>query len=96
MPAFYSDPIYKLKQSEITKSNWKKGIYASRVTLLQIKICKFCNKSFEVKPYDPKIFCSQSFAASFNNMGKIQPELTKKKIALSLLGNKSPFYGMKK
>ncbi len=96
MPAFYSALSYREKQSKITKSNWKKGIYDSKIRLLQVKNCRYCNKPFKIKPYDLKIFCSKSCAASFNNKGKVKSEETRNKIALSLFGNKSPFLGIEK
>ena len=98
MYSFYSSLGYRQKQSEISKSNWREGIYAKKIKLLEIRNCKNnnCPNSFSAKPYDPKIFCSKSCASSFNNAKRLQTEETKRKIYLALQGFHSPFKGLEK
>lgn len=88
---FYTDPEYKKKQSEISKRNWKTGIYNHKIRDLIIRSCKRpnCNNKFSVKPYDHKIYCSRHCSALVNNPGRKMSDLTKTKIskALKLLPN---------
>lgn len=95
---FYSNSDYKEKQSRIVKNNWQKGIYSSLVKEPEKRTCRnnFCGKSFFVKPYEEKIFCSKNCSASFNNKRRIQSAETKRKITLALQGTKSPFKGIEK
>lgn len=67
--SFYKDPEYKIKQSESTKDLWSKGIYNKLLKPFTLKKClnPVCNKEFQVKPYNPKIYCSRSCAATANN-----------------------------
>lgn len=92
---FYSDPVYKQKQSTISKNNWKKGVYTSLVKPLETRFCKNnnCTRSFSIKPYDPKIFCSKNCAASINNQKRVLSEITKRKITLALQHYTNPFRG---
>jgi len=85
-PAFYSSQEYKKKQSTIAQNNWRSNKNSSRVKSLETRLCKNieCNKSFRVKPYDVKIFCSESCAAHINNAGRKLSRETKLKIANSL------------
>jgi len=65
---FYTSEEYRKKQSILTKLNWQKGIFDFRLKK-EKRICKKkdCGKIFEVKPSDPKTFCSQSCSATYNN-----------------------------
>lgn len=67
--SFYSSPQYKKLQSRITHNNWKKGLFNHRISPLEIRVCanNQCNKVLRVKPYDLKIYCSNSCAATVNN-----------------------------
>ncbi|MBP9718987.1 MAG: hypothetical protein KBD46_00805 [Candidatus Levybacteria bacterium] len=98
MNLFYSDILYKQKQAEISKNNWKKGLYASLITPLETRNCKNtrCTKSFLIKPWDPKKFCSRSCAATFNNTNRIHSKETKNKIAFAMQKYTSPFKGVEK
>lgn len=96
MFAFYFNPSYRRRQSSITKSNWGKGIYASLIKLPELRNCKNCKKLFSAKPYEQKIFCNSSCAASFNNTDRIQSEDTRRKISLAMQGKNNPFYGAEK
>lgn len=68
-PAFYSNPLYKQKQSKITRRSWKNGKLNHLIKPLETRFCKNpdCKLSFEVKPYSPKIYCSRSCAAHITN-----------------------------
>ncbi|MGA2911595.1 MAG: NUMOD3 domain-containing DNA-binding protein [Candidatus Levyibacteriota bacterium] len=98
MHSFYSDLRYRQKQSAISKTNWRKGIYAKKIKPFETRNCKNgnCPNSFWVKPRDPKIFCSKNCATSFNNAKRLQTEETKRKISLALQGFHSPLKGLKK
>ncbi len=89
---FYTDPEYKRKQSEISKRNWKAGIYNDKIIPLIKKHCKNpnCRNVFFAKPNDRKTYCSQHCSAIINNPGRKMSELTKTKIsnALKSLPNK--------
>ena len=66
-PAFYDDPSYRKKQSEITRRYY---ILHPRVKRVITKNCNnpLCNLPFQVtKPSNPKIYCNHSCAASVNN-----------------------------
>ena len=65
----YNSLLYKEKQSIITKTNWKKGIYDS-LRKREKRQCtrKECERVFEVKPSDKKRFCSRSCAMKVNNL----------------------------
>ncbi len=77
-PAFYDSSEYKKKQADITHLNWEKGIFNHRLKDLVTRFCKNseCERSFQVKPYDQKIFCSHSCSAKVSN-----PKRTKLKIS---------------
>lgn len=68
--AFYDNAEYKQKQAEATHLNWTKGIFNHKVKELVTRSCKNpkCVNSFQIKPYNPKIFCSRSCAAMMNNL----------------------------
>ncbi len=92
---FYNNIEYKERQSAIMKDNWKKGVFDSLRKSLKRK-CKICNKIFEVKPSNPKIYCSHKCSAVASNTGRIQSEETKLKIRKASLGRKSPYKGITK
>lgn len=98
MNLFYWDLDYRKRQSEISKNNWQKGLYVALVSPLEVRECKNnkCSNSFSVKPYDPKIFCSRSCAASFNNPNRIVSEETKRKISLAAQKQQNRFKGVEK
>ena len=50
--------------------------------------CKNCNQSFEPKDKRFNKFCSSSCSASYNNVGRIRSEESKKKTSLALSGRK--------
>ena len=83
---FYTDPEYKKKQSEISKRNWKAGIYDSKIIPLIKRHCKnsSCSNVFLAKPNDRKIYCSQHCSALVNNSGRKMSDLTKMKISNTL------------
>ena len=87
---FYDDPEYKQKQAEITHKYWQKGVYNSFVKSLVAKICKNpnCHSSFQVKPYDPKIYCSQRCAAIVSNLNHPKNKSLKLTTSCILCGNK--------
>lgn len=64
-----SDSLYKSRQSEITKKAWQNGVYNSLIKPLETRTCKnfTCNKTFQVKPYERKIYCGSRCAAIVNN-----------------------------
>lgn len=68
-PAFYDNPVYKKKQSEITRKKWQTGLFTSNTRPVETRECKnpTCKKQFWVKPYNPKIFCSFHCSAVVNN-----------------------------
>lgn len=69
--SFYDSEKYKKKQSIITKKAWKRGDFNWLHKRVK-KICKRngCDEVLEVKPSDPKVFCSQACAATVNNIGR--------------------------
>lgn len=83
-PAFYDDPIYRKKQSEITKNYYA---LHPRIKPLITRVCNNlkCKLAFQVgKPSDPKIYCSRSCSASVNNLGRHQSLETRQKIAAAI------------
>jgi len=69
-PAFYDDPIYKRKQSEITRKYYQ---LHPRIKIPIVRICNNsnCKSPFQVaKPSDPKIYCGHSCAATINNLSR--------------------------
>lgn len=85
-PKFYADPSYKKKQADITRENWKSGIYNFKIMPLTSRLCKNsnCDKSFLVKPYDSKLYCSKRCSAFVNNSGRKTSTLTKMRISMAL------------
>ena len=68
--SFYRSSEYQKLQSEIAKHNWKVGLYKSLIKLNEIRKCKNkdCPNKFSVKPYNPRVYCSQNCAAHVNNL----------------------------
>lgn len=97
-PSFYNNPKYKQKQSEITKRNWSDGKFDSLKKPIEKRFCRNsnCEFSFDVKPYDPKRYCSKNCAATVNNSGRQHPLQTKQKISRALLAYPNPFRGLEK
>lgn len=91
----YHKKEYQELQSRIMKENWKKGLF-DFVYKREKRICarKECGKEFEVQQSDPKIYCCRSCSGKVNNVGRVQSEETKFKIAKALIGTKSPFKGI--
>lgn len=83
---FYSSPEYRKLQSDITKTNWVKGIYNYRIKPLETRTCKNlnCGNTFKVKHFDPKIFCSHRCAAHVGNIGRKLSLSTRLKISKSV------------
>lgn len=87
MPAtFYSSQGYRQKQSLITKNSWKAGKFNFLVKPEVMKRCKNseCCGTFYIKPGNPKVFCSKKCAAHFNNLGRVQSAITRRKISHSI------------
>jgi len=81
--SFYNSLIYKERQAEIARKNWRKGIYEFLRKREERKCLNSkCGKWFEVQMADPKKFCSRKCAAQVNNpkRSNIPPEV-KKEIA---------------
>ncbi len=71
-PAFYDDPSYRKKQSEITK---RYSVLHPRTKKFSIRDCnnRNCNLTFKLsRPSDPKLYCGHSCAASLNNRKRIK------------------------
>lgn len=68
----YDDPEYRRKQSEITRRYWQAGLFNFKIKSPVDRVCKNpkCQKVFQVKPYDPKIYCSHSCSATVNNLNR--------------------------
>lgn len=83
---FHLSPQYKKKQSLNTRKNWENGSYSFKIKPLETRECKNpkCKKTFQIKPYDPKIFCSKKCAVIFNNTGRKMSLVTKNKISEKL------------
>ena len=84
----------------MTSKAWKQGRYLFHVAKLEQRVCKRsgCANSFNVKPFDPKQFCSMNCAAMYNNKQRVQfsnglPEATRTKISIALQGRTSIFKG---
>lgn len=90
---FYDSTDYKKGQSQVAKIAWQNGSYNHLLAKTEKRKCQrgSCNKSFEVKSYDPKQFCSQTCSAIYNNgiRGPVSLE-TKLKIAESI--KRSPYH----
>ncbi|MEK7188782.1 MAG: hypothetical protein AAB685_02945 [Patescibacteria group bacterium] len=84
--SFYSSFEYKKLQSTIAKENWKQGFYDHLIKPPKLRHCKNqdCTNVFKVKDHDPKVFCSSSCAAHFNNTGRKQSLLTRQRISRSI------------
>ena len=95
--SFYNDPKYVKMQSLIMVENWKKGLFDS-IRKREKRICKRkeCGNIFEVKPSDPKVYCSHGCSAIIANTGRTQSEQTRLKIGRAQVGTKSPLKGILK
>lgn len=95
---FYKSKEYIEKQSLLMKKNWQSGVF-NLLRRREMRKCKRneCEKSFEVIPADPKLYCSRSCAAKINNRKRGSlPDEVKLKISNSLKGTISPFRGVKR
>lgn len=71
-PAFYDNPDYRRKQSEITKRYLR---LHPRVKTVITRICSNsnCSLPFQIeKPSDPKIYCGHSCATTINNLNRLK------------------------
>ncbi|TFG35908.1 MAG: hypothetical protein E4H47_00215 [Parcubacteria group bacterium] len=95
---FYNSKDYKRKQSNITKENWKKGIFNFHFKREKKKCArKECERVFEVIRSSPKIYCSKSCATKVNNVERgPHSEEVKLKLSKALKGRKNPYDGLKK
>lgn len=68
--AFYDHPLYKQKQSKITKKYWRAGRFDFKRKPLITKLCvnPNCKLPFQIKPYKLNIYCSSRCAAKVNNL----------------------------
>ncbi len=93
---FYDSIDYRKKQSERNKIAWQNGRFSHNLTPMIRRKCqeKKCEKYFEVKRYDPKIFCSRNCSAHHNNLlrGNMSPEI-RRKISRALKGKESKYKG---
>lgn len=82
----YADLEYRLSQATITRDAWQRGVYNFKKALLEIRPCNnpACNKSFEIKPYEPNKFCSRHCAAIVNNANRIVSVEARERISLGL------------
>ena len=69
---YNSEEEYRKKQARLTRMSWLKGSHAHQVRALEKRKCNRseCKNYFEVKPYNPKVFCSQNCSAIFNNQSR--------------------------
>jgi hypothetical protein len=90
--AFYGSTEYRLKQSALTRENWKKGKF-NFLFRKEKRTCvrKGCSKKFEVIPSYSNIYCGHSCAAKVNNVrrGPYSKEV-REKIARALTGKTHP------
>jgi len=95
--AFYSSTEYKLKQSVLTRKNWKEGTFDFRYQR-EKRVCarEACGKEFEVVLSSRNIYCGSSCAASVNNSKRRWTEAVKQKISRSLRGHINPYRGILK
>jgi hypothetical protein len=93
----YNKREYKEKQSAIMKENWHKGLF-DFIRKREKRKCKRegCDNIFEVTPSDAKMYCCMSCSGMVNNVGRIQSEETKLKIAKALAGRRNPYKGILK
>lgn len=95
--ASYHKKEYQELQSRIMKENWRKGIF-DVIKKRERRLCrrKECENFFEVKPSDPKVYCSHACSAIIANTGRIQSGETRLKIGRASVGKPSPFKGVLK
>jgi len=91
---FYSDSEYRNKQSLIAKENWQNGLYNFKIRPLEKRVCKNidCKKEFKVKPYEEKLFCSQSCSAHIGNLGRKLSLVSRLKISRAILSLPKSYY----
>lgn len=91
--SFYSSGEYKKQQSKNTRLAWTKGLHKQQIGKTETRLCKRigCSKSFQVKTYYVKEFCSQSCVTTFNNnrRGPLT-ETVKLRISTALTGKTYP------
>ena len=94
---FYSSQDYKKKQSEIAKTNWKKGRYNSLLGPTKTRVCKniLCQKTFQVKSYSSKLFCSRGCSVHTHNLGRRLSASTKLRISKAILSLPKTFWQKK-
>ena len=86
---FYDSSEYKTKQAAYTRDAWRKGVYKHLLLNIETRECKHpnCSHTFSVARHNPKIFCSQTCSARFNNQKRARPTLeTRNKIAVAMSG----------
>ena len=68
----YTSEEYRRIQAEKTRISWLLGLHNHQRTTLIERKCKRreCHVYFQLKSYDPKIFCSQNCAATYNNISR--------------------------
>ena len=94
---FYDSKKYKLKQSSLTRENWKKGKFNFLYRRIQRRCARTeCKNNFSVIPSNLKKYCSRNCAAIVNNTARKWPEIVKQKISLALRGRPSPYKGIVK
>ena len=95
---FYNSKEYKELQSRIMKENWRKGVFNFHYKREKMRcIREECNKVFEAKMSDQKVYCSSSCAAKVNNIERgPHSEDVKLKIAKALKGRPNPYKGIRK
>lgn len=92
---FYQSEKYREKQSELTKENWKKGVFNFRYKK-EKRTCarKECGNKFEVQLNDRKKYCSCKCSTIVNNAQRGSlPESVRLKISKALKGRKNPHGG---
>ena len=93
---FYFDDKYRKLQAEKTRMAWQLGLHDGKRARVEERKCKKvdCSNLFKIKYFDPKQFCSQNCAATYNNLTRgILNEEWRKKISLSMTGKPNKFKG---
>lgn len=93
---FYSDPVYRSRQSFLTKARWRNGSFMSLIKK-EKRICarEECGNFFELIPSDPKKYCGSRCSAIVNNKKRgAHPTLVRQKISKTLFGRISPQRGI--
>jgi|SRR3989344_27978 len=88
--SFYSSQGYRLKQSFLTRENWKRGRFDFLSQKSQRECVRVeCQNKFLAAPSDPKKYCSRNCAAVVNNSARKWSEIVKRKISQALRGRES-------